>query len=389
MTDVGSQGKVFIIIRVLLVVLLLGVALVVYWAYFSNLDVIVRAQGVVIPSSRVQTIQSPDGGVLEKVTVKEGDFVEKGAVLVVMDRVKAQSLYQEALAKQSLLQAQVVRLSAEVSGVSPVFSSAFSESHPNVVNAQRILYSKQNFALNEDLTVLKKTYDLVKSELDMNSPMVASGEVSEVEFIRLKRQLNDVNGQIRQRKNKYVSDAQFELAKAEGELAGLNESLVGYKNQVDRADLISPAKGVVKNIKITTEGAVVRPADEIMQIVPVEDELLVDIKINPADVAFIRPGMPVSVKIDAYDYTVYGVLDGRLTYLSPDTFRDESIRDEVKYYRGTVKTKGSQLKGSVSGKIEIIPGMTAVAEIKTGQRTVMQYLLKPITKGVAESLHER
>jgi len=146
---------------------------------------------------------------------------------------------------------------------------------------------------------------------------------------------------------------------------------------------------VVKNVRITTQGGVIRPAEEIMQIIPIDDELLIEIKIKPADVAFLKPGFPTSIKLDAYDYTIYGTLNGELTYISPDTLREETAREEIKYYRGIVRTAGSKLRAHRMEKIEIIPGMTATAEIKTGQRTVMQYLLKPITRGLSESLHER
>lgn len=378
----------FLMGGILLLSLIAGVVAFGWWASASQLDIVTRAVGTVIPSSRVQSIQSLDGGVVNELKVSEGDIVEKGELLLSIEGEKANAIYRETLSKVASLEASITRLRSEILGV-PLNFPKSTQAFPDVVNAQKILYAKRLSALNEEVAVLQETLKLVQKELSLNEPMLATGEVSEVDIIRLRRQANEIKGSITQRKNRYLSESQAELAKAQDELSSQTQQLAARKTVLDQIDIYAPVKGVVKNIRITTKGGVVRPAEEIMQLVPIDDELLVEIKIRPSEVAFLRPGLAASVKLDAYDYTIYGTLNGTLTYISPDTLREETAREEVKYYRGIVRIAGSKLRNPRSEKIEIIPGMTASVEIKTGQRTVMQYLLKPITRGLKESLHER
>lgn len=373
---------------ILLMVLLLGLLTFGWWASAFQLDIVTRAAGSIVPSSRVQSIQSLDGGVVDAILVKEGDIVEKGQILLRIEREKAQAIYRETLSRVASLEAAIARLRSEVLGV-PLKFPASANAFPEVVSTQKILYTKRLAALNQEIAVLQETLRLVEKELNLNEPMLETGEVSEVDVIRLRRQVNEIRGGITQRRNKYLSESQAELAKAQDDLSSQTESLAARKTVLDQVDIYAPVKGVVKNIRITTQGGVVRPAEEIMQLVPIEEELLVEIKIKPADVAFLRPGLQASVKLDAYDYTIYGTLNGELTYISPDTLVEETSREQIKYYRGIIRTSGSKLRNPRSEKIEIIPGMTASAEIKTGQRSVMQYLLKPVTRGLKESLNER
>lgn len=383
-----NHGFKFLMGGILLLSLIGGVIAFGWWAYTSQLDIVTRATGTVIPSSRVQSIQSLDGGVVSEIKVSEGDIVEKGELLLSIEGDKAQAVYRETLSKVASLDAAIARLRSEVLGVPLAFPKS-TDAFPELVNAQKILYTKRLAALNEEVAVLQETLRLVQKELSLNEPMLETGEVSEVDVIRLRRQANEIQGAITQRRNKYMSESQAELAKAQDELSSQTQQLAARKTVLDQVDIYAPVKGVVKNIRITTRGGVVRPAEEIMQLVPIDEELLIEIKIRPADVAFLRPGLPASIKLDAYDYTIYGTLNGELTYISPDTLREENAREEIKYYRGIVRTKGSKLRNPRSEKIEIIPGMIASAEIKTGQRTVMQYLMKPITRGLKESLRER
>jgi len=359
-----------------------------FWAHASSLDVITRAQGIVIPSSRIQSVQTYEGGVLSTIAVKEGDYVEKGQVILRLDRVRTQASYSELLSKVKSLEVAKLRLEAEVQGKAMTVPKSQAGYEP-IVTAQRELFQKRVSSLNEDLAVLQKSLALAQKELALNEPLLTSGEVSEVDIIRLRRQVNEINGSIAQRKSKFFNESQSELAKVNDELSTQKEALTGRRDTLQRLDIVAPMNGVVKNVRVTTVGGVVRPAEEILQIVPVDDELFIEIKINPADVAFLKPGLPVSVKFDAYDYSIYGSLKGELTYLSPDSLREETAKDDVKYFRGMVRTKGSKLRNPRSEKIEIIPGMTATAEITTGQRTVMQYLLKPLNKSLQDSLHER
>lgn len=372
----------------LLITLISALLMFGWWASVSQLDIVTKAIGAVIPSSRVQSIQSLDGGILEEIKVAEGDVVGKGQLLLRINREKAQAIYRETLSKVASLESTIARAKSEVMGVPLVFPAS-ANAFPELISAQKILYAKRLAALNEEVDVLQETLRLVQKELSLNEPMLETGEVSEVEVIRLRRQINEIKGSIAQRQNKYLTESQAELAKAQDELSAQTEQLAVRKTMLDQVDIYAPVRGVVKNIRITTQGGVVRPAEEIMQLVPVDEELLVEIKIKPTEVAFLRPGLMASIKLDAYDYTLYGMLNGELTYISPDTLREETSREEIKYYRGIVRTKGSKLRNPRSEKIEIIPGMTASVEIKTGRRSVMQYLLKPVTKGLRESLHER
>lgn len=384
----SSQLTKHVMGALLMLTLVLGLLVFGWWASVSQLDIVTKAAGAVIPSSRVQSIQSLDGGILEEIKVSEGEIVDKGQLLLRINREKAQAIYRESLSKVASLESTIARAKSEVLGVPLVFPSSAS-AFPEVIQAQKILYAKRQAALNEEIEVLQQTLNLVQKELSLNEPMLETGEVSEVEVIRLRRQVNDIKGSIAQRRNRYLSESQAELGKAQDELSAQTEQLAARKSVLDQVDIYAPVRGVIKNIRITTQGGVVRPAEEIMQLVPIDEELLIEIKIKPTEVAFLRPGLPASVKLDAYDYTIYGMLNGELTYISPDTLREETAREEIKYYRGIVRTKGSKLRNPRAEKIEIIPGMTASVEIKTGQRSVMQYLLKPITKSLSESLHER
>jgi adhesin transport system membrane fusion protein len=195
--------------------------------------------------------------------------------------------------------------------------------------------------------------------------------------------------QITNKKNKYFQDAQAELNRVEEELAGVQQTLTQRKNQLDQTTLKAPLRGIVKNVRVTTRGGVLRPGEEVMQIVPLEDDLVIEAKVLPTDIAFLKPGLEASVKIDAYDATIYGTLPGTLTYISPDTLTEETRQGSQAYYRVQVRTTGRQFSGRPDADLEIQPGMTALVEIKTGSKTVLQYLTKPVTKTLSEALGER
>jgi len=373
----------------LLLIIVTAIAAFFIWANTSSLDIVTRSTGVVIPSSRIQSIQSLEGGILKEMFVQEGDIVEKGDIIVRMDEVNAAAMYREAIAKKVSLETTIVRLSAEILDTKLEFSEEAERDFPRLVQGQRVLFEKLMAAKNQEIAVLSESLKLTKEELALNEPMLETGEVSKVDVIRLRRQVNEIKGAIAQVDSRFFSEAQTELVKAHDELGAHREIVIARRNVVEHAEITAPVRGVVKNIRITTLGGVVRAAEEIMQIVPIDDELLIELKIKSGDVAFLRPGLPVSIKIDAYDYMIYGMLDGKLTYLSPDTLREESSRDEEKYYRGIVTIAGTRLRNPHAEKIEVIPGMTAQGDIKTGTRTVMEYLLKPLTRGLQESLREQ
>lgn len=374
--------------RYVLWVTALSILIVIVWAYFAKLDQITRATGAVIASSRSQIIQSQDGGILEELLVKEGDIVEEGDVLARIERTKAESSYLEALAKAVSLQATVARLTAEVYGGDLKFPPEVKK-YPDFEKNQRALFHKRRSAISEEISSLTSMKELAEQELEMNKPLMASGDVSRSEVLRLMRQVADLGAQITNKRNKYFQDSQAELGKAQEELAGVQQNLAQRKNQLDLTEMHAPLRGVVKNVRITTRGGVIRPGEEVMQIVPLEDDLVVEVKVTPSDIAFIKPGLSAKVKIDAYDYTVYGDLPGTLIYISADTLSEDLKQGEKPYYRARVRTNGRKFSARSDANLEILPGMTATVEIKTGSNTVMHYITKPVVKTLQESLGER
>lgn len=373
--------------NILIFTVVIGTIVLLVWASFSSLDVVSRAHGLVISSSKTQVVQSPDGGVIEKILVKEGDVVKKGTLLVRLDRVRANAVYQEALVKKASLQALVARLKAEVSGGD--FQTNTIAEYPDIAEEELALYKERKSALEDDLRTLQTSLSLAKKELHINEPLLRSGEVSEVDVIRLRRQVNDIQGGLLQRRNKFLNEAQVDLVKAVADLTAQNEILSSRENMLQQTDIVSPIHGVVKNIKFSTEGGVVRPAEDIMQIVPIEEALMLEIKINPADIAYLHEGQKVSVKMEAYSYTSLDNIDGELTYISPDTLKDDTTANDIRYYRGHVKITTNADAQTAPNLSRIIPGMTATVDIKIGRRTVMEYILKPVIRGLSGGLKER
>jgi len=366
-----------------------GVSMLVFgfWASQARLDQITRAPAQVIASSRTQIVQSADGGVLEQLLVHEGDSVKRGQLLVRFERAKAEAAFMETRAKAAAMEASVARLRAEVFGGEPRFPAVL-DTYPQFRSNQLALLTKRRTAIREEVAALQKMQGLAQRELSMTEPLLAAGDVSVAEVIRLHRMVTDTAAQMANRQNKYLQDTQADLSRAEEELASLQQALAQRQDQLHNTDLHAPADGVVKNVRLTTLGGVVRAGDEVMQIVPGGDELVFEARVTPADVGFLRLGLPTSVKVDAYDYTVYGALSGELAYISADTFADERQPDKA-YYRVRVRTRSAEFPGRRGKTLDIQPGMTATVEFKTGQSTVLRYLVKPVIKTVAEALTER
>jgi len=370
-------------------VVTLGLGSLLAWAYVSEIDQVTRATGQVIASSRSQIIQASDGGILIDLKVREGVKVKQGDLLARLDSTKLNAAFLETEARCAGLQAQVARLRAEVLNQKPSFEPELKRRYADFVDNQSILYQRRREALDAEIRIYKESLDLVQRELEMNLPLLVTGDVSQTEILKLRRQASELQGQMTNRRNKYFQDTQAELAKAEEDLAGANQILAQRKNQLEQTELFAPVDGVVKNVRITTKGGVVRPGEEVMQIVPLDDDLVVEAKLKPADIAFVKPGLMAQVKIDAYDYTIYGALNGTVTYISADTLEENLRQGELPYYRVQIRTTGKALKNRPDEPMEIQPGMTATVEIKTGVNTVLKYLTKPIVKTFSESLGER
>ncbi|MGE0859520.1 MAG: HlyD family type I secretion periplasmic adaptor subunit [Gammaproteobacteria bacterium] len=366
--------------------ILLVVFLVVawYWASHARLDEITRGDGLVVPSSREQVIQSLEGGILVELPVREGDIVERDQVLVRIDDTRSGASLREGEAKRQSLRAELARLQAEATGGEPQFAADLPA---EIVARERQAYSSRLTALRAAEQSLQHNLALAEQELAMTEPMVARGAVSEVEVLRLRRGIIELKGQIEDRRNSFRAEARGNQATREAELAGVEAILAARADEVKRSALRAPVRGVVKNIKITTVGGVIGPGQDIMELVPIEDQLLVEARIRPGDVAFLRPGQKATVKITAYDYTVYGSLHGHLEHISADTILDENPPHE-RYYRVYVRTDTTELEGK-RGRLPIIPGMVASVELMTGEKTVLEYIMKPLLKMRDAALHER
>jgi adhesin transport system membrane fusion protein len=253
-----------------------------------------------------------------------------------------------------------------------------------------LLYAKRRQALRDQLNSLEAMLRLMQQELEMNRPLLATGDVSRADILRLQRGVSDLQAQIVNVRNKYLQDLQAEYTKTEEELVAAREMLAQRLDMLKDTEIKSPTDGIVKNIRLTTIGGVLRPSDEVMTIVPTGEKLVLELKVAPVDIAYVRVGQSASIKFDAYDSSIYGSAEGKITYISPDTLTENSSAGEKVYYRvhATVDTKGMQPHGP-GELIEIQPGMTATAEILTGKNTVFRYLSKPITKTISESFTER
>lgn len=367
---------------------LLALLSFIVWAWQAELEQVTRASGQLMASSRTQVIQASDGGVLAALLVKEGDKVKRGQLLARLDATKLRAAYYETRSRAVALQATVARLRAEVSGNDPAFGTA-DGAYPQFANNQRELMKQRQASIREETKALEAMLALAKRELAMVAPLAETGDAPQADLLKLERQVAELQGQITNRNNKYLQDAQTDLARAEEELAGVQQMLAQRADLLSRAEISAPVTGLVKNIRVTTLGGVLKPSDELMQIVPLEDELIVEARVRPADIAFVKIGQPASVKIDAYDYTIYGWLDGKVSYISPDTLTEDLKQGEQAYYRVQVKAGDRRFAGQPGKTIDLQPGMTATVEVKTGSNTVLRYLLKPVVKTLRESLVEK
>lgn len=374
-------------------IILLFSFLVVFtiWAYNSPLEEVTRGQGSIIPTSREQVIQSLDPGILNEMLVREGDSVEKGQILLRLDDTRSAAILREIQAKVLNLEAQAIRLRAEVQDLSP----QFPEHIPTDLQTREIsVYNNKKQTLVQSIESLQQSKSFLEKEIRMTTPMVKRGAMSEVELLRMKRQASDLQLQMIERQNRYITESSLELTRVEAELAQARENMAMRADPVERALIRSPLKGIVKNIRINTIGGVIGAGQDIMELVPLEDTLLVEAYISPSDVAYVQTGMPAVVKLTAYDYAIYGGLDGVVTHLSPDTLQDQKRPNDLKlnpngsYYRVLIRTDKNNLTDKNGKELPIIPGMIASVDIKTGEKTVFQYLIKPITR-LKQALQER
>ena len=346
-----------------------------------------------IPTSREQVIQSLDTGVLSELFVREGSVVEKDQVLLQIDDSRSGAVFREAQEKYLALSAQAARLKAEAYSSGLVFPSDVLK-EPGLVQQETQAYNARKRALTESLVSLDISLSAVSRELAMTEPLVKQGVMSEVELLRLRRQQSELMGQRAERQNRYLTDANNELVRVSSELSQTKENASAREDALKRTTIRSPMKGVVKNVQVTTVGGVIQAGQAILEIVPTEDEMLVEAYVKPSEVAFLKVGQKAVVKLTAYDFNKYGGLDGVLEHLSPDTLRDERqkkpgnpVELEEGLYRIMVRVKETD---SVRNGLKLTPtpGMTATVEIRTGQKSVLEYLFRPL-QNVTQALRER
>ena len=367
-------------------VICIGLLVLLVWAWLFKLEEVSTGTGKVVPSSKEQIIQSLDGGILTKLNVKEGQIVEHGQVLAQLDPTRFESNVGETKSLLAATKASAARLHAEVNGTALNFPPELKVDS-KLISEETALYQSRRANLEESLAGLRQALVLVEQELSMTQPLVAKGAASEVEVLRLKRQANELRNQMNDVRNQYFVKAREELAKANTDIETQQQVVRGKTDTLSRTVFKSPVRGVVKQIDVMTLGGVVPQNGKIMTIVPLDEQLLVEARISPRDIAFIHPGQEALVKITAYDYSIYGGLKGKVTVISPDTLRDEVKQDQF-YYRVYIRTDSDELVNKSGKHFAITPGMMATVDIRTGEKSVLDYLIKPFNKA-KEALRER
>ena len=410
---------------VLLTALFVLIALV--WANYASLEEVARAQGRVISSTQIQIIQNLEGGIIAEVMVSNGDLVVKGQPLIRIDDTRFASSFNQSQSSIDALRYRAARLTAELSGENLNTPKDLGIGQLELFKNEVSLYQTRKIQLQSSLDILKQQLkqhiqarqgllseyqkfktnaDLARQELELTAPAVKTGAVSQIELLRLQRAVNDADGlmeetrlklpsaeavveearkKIDERHQQFLSTSQAEFTEVTAELNRLTFSNAALEDRVARTSVRSPVDGIVNQVLVNTIGAVVQPGMDLIEIAPSNDTLLVDAKIRPADIAFIRPGQAATVKLTAYDYSIYGGLDAVLERISADTITDESGEH---FFKIQVRTEKNYL-GSSRDPLPIIPGMTATVDIMTGTKTVMDYLLKPLKRAQANALRER
>ena len=366
---------------------LVGIIVLVVWAYFAQIDQVTRATGTVIASARTQDIQAVEGGVLTEILVKEGDDVTKGQLIIKLEEERAQAAVSNSASKIAALKAKLARLEAEIFERALVFPDDIQD-YSEYIQNQTQLYNRRKQAIDQDVSSLQQMMVLAQQELSMNEPLLAYGDVSQADVIKLRRQVAEIEAQITNKRNKYFEEAQSEMTKAQEELDTELEQLRDHSQVLEEKNLFAPTEGTVKNIVITTIGGVVKPGEIIMEILPTSSDLIVEAKVSPADIAYVKENQVASVKLDAYDYSIFGAMNGNVVYISPDTLIEQTPKGEEPYYRVQIKITGAEF-AERRDEIVIKPGMTASVDIKAQERSVLSYLTKPLTKTFSEGLGER
>ncbi len=408
--------------------LLRGVAAVVLillvWAAFAPIDEVTRGEAKVVPSTQLQVIQTVDGGVVEEMPVREGQIVNAGDLLLRIDPTRFVSSLLENRAQYFALQVKAARLQALTAGTAMTVPPEAAREVPDIVAHERRLYDSTRAEMEAQLSIARqqlnqreqelnevrsrreqagRSFDLVQQELTVTEPLLASGAVSEVDLLRLRRDvsrlrgerdqassqilriqsaINEANGKIQEVELNFRNQLRNELSDTMNKLGSLSEGSRALEDRVKHAEIRSPVRGTVKRLLVSTVGGVVQPGKEVVEIVPLDDALILEAKITPKDIAFLRPGQNAVVKFTAYDFAIYGGLDAVVEQISADSVTDDKGNA---FYIVRVRT----LKSSLGENLPIIPGMVAEVDILTGKKTVLSYLIKPVIRAKANALTER
>ena len=385
--------------------LLLGLLLFLAWASLSDMDQTVRSNGQIIAVARNQIIQAADGGVLKQLLVSEGQQVRAGQTLANLETTRSEASYLEIKAKLNALQAGLARAKAESSGETLKFQND-SDSNKAFNAGQEQAYLQKRQGLDDELKILNAGLQLSEAELQMSQSLLKTGDVSQLELMRAQRQVHETQARIGNVKQKYFQEAKQDVIRYAEEISAHQFKLNERKSLLDHSTLTSPVDGIVKVLRINTVGGVLRAGDELMHISPTSGGYIFESKINPSDIGELRIGLPVSLKFDAFDYSVYGMLQGTLSYISSDTLTESGPNGAVQtYYRVQVQINPDSSKAQLSNDSrwffqpsrnvnglslnELKPGMTATLDIQTRSRTLLQYLTKPVQKAFSGALHER
>lgn len=361
----------------------------ILWANAFYVDRVARTMGEVIASSRVQVIQSVDGGVISQINVREGDRVAEDQVIALLDQTRIGAAVKEIEARLSALKIKAIRLKAEVIESNELNFPDVLLSYTEIITVERALFKQRIRGFNSALETLQQGVSLATQELELVQAISLSGDAQASEILRAKKALNDAKSRLIDHQNTYFEDARTELAKIEDNIAQNEQVLTQRKQQLNDSVFIAKRAGIVKNVRVTTVGGVLKAGEELMQIIPLNDDLIIEVKISPVDISMVQVGQDAIIRFDPFDYTIYGSTLGEVIYVSADTLKEETSKGEEIYYRAHIKLQTSPITTSAGRVIEILPGMTAQVDIRSGQRSLLEYLLKPLRKTLAESFGER
>ena len=360
------------------------------WANFAEIEQRSSTRGIVIAADKTQKIQAPIDGVVDSIMVKEGVKVKKGEVLIVLEKEQNQASLDAAASKVASLKAKLRRLKAETHSEDLNYPVGFLQNdYQDFITTQQNLFLLRKKSLEDETSSLVSALMLKEEEFASNQSLVESGDIGRNKILKIDREIVDLKGKILNIKNKFFQAAQEEMTKTAEELSIRKEMLTEKKVTLNRSEIISHMDAIVKEIIITTKGAKVRPGDVILELVPLGQELIIEAKLKPTDISFIKKGQRASVKLDTYDFSIYGSFDGKVEYISPDTIIEKTSRGDEYFFKVLISLDHSDLFTKKGTAINVTTGMGAQVDIITGSRTVLHYLTKPVIKVLDESFTER